>query len=68
MIVHLVGEGDGVGRKNSAAWRRGEVRMVEWKDKETRWVFRRVDGGRWRRMDSRSSGVERTVWEGEGIV
>lgn len=60
-MVHLVGEGEGEGRKKRAAWRRGEDWIVEWKDEETRCVVRRVEGGRCRRMDSRSSGVERTV-------
>jgi hypothetical protein len=52
--------GEAAGRKKRACCRVGEEVMVWWKWRETRCVERSVEGGRCVRMDSRSSGVERT--------
>lgn len=69
---------DGEGRKKRVRWRRGEEVVTARKAGEISCaVVRRVRGSRWRRMDSRSSGVERTLateggWGGmgglEGVV
>jgi hypothetical protein len=48
------------GRRKRAVWRVGDVRIREWKWWEVRWARRREVVERWRRMSSRSSGVERT--------
>lgn len=62
----------GEGRKKRVRWRLGDVVMRVWKVGEMSCaVVRRVRGSRWRRMDSRSSGVVRTLateggWGGVG--
>lgn len=41
-------------------WSGGEVEIKSWKVVETRWRTRRSRGGTWHRIDSRSSGLEKT--------
>lgn len=53
---------DGEGRKKRVRWRRREEVVTGRKAGEISCaVVRRVRGSRWRWMDSRSSGVERTL-------
>jgi hypothetical protein len=56
------------GRKKSRVWSVGEDVMVARKNWDTRWLRSRSGSGRWVRIASRSSGVERTRWHDEGIV
>lgn len=58
----------GLGRKKMACRRIGEVFMRLLKLEHTRWLRSKVDGGRWFRMSSRSSGVENTWDTAEDIL
>jgi hypothetical protein len=58
---------EAAGRKKRACCRMGEEVMVWWKWRETRCVERSVEGGRCVRMDSRSSGVDKTWVQADDI-
>lgn len=55
----------GAGRRKRACWRRGEVLIRVVQVRQVDWaVVRRVRRSRFRRMDSRSSGMVKTVSDG----